>query len=609
MGDSTQTKSRAALYCFVLILGAVAYLAAFAFEYLMDPMGRSPQLDADENLAWVRLIQDGALPPEPLYRALLYPWLLSLFGLQGALLAQAASAFGVLCHCMNAFLVGLLSRRLWGRVAAGWLSGLVYSCYPVAMYFSVQVLDITFAMTLFLAALYCVVCGNDRRCPSVYLNVLAGLLVGGAILARPNFLLAAFAFPFAPFVCGCSVLGLRRRLIFAVVITAMFLLPLIGQGVFNLTRSGEFRMLPWQGAYNLLTANKAGANGKFYVQQVAFADVPSGSNPNRMESEHLYRMAHSAGAADSIDQVNGYWRQLLLTDIQNDPIRWAGLMLRKTFYLLNDWEQYNNFTYAFHKERFVFLNYNPLGWGLLFLVAAGSVWLLRGAVDVRVLLLLTAIFALYAAGVLLFYASARFRLPIVPFLTILCGGLAAFRVPDLKRCYSEAGVLLVALLLLGASLVYGDWFNAKDQTSFIQDELLLANAATQVGHDAAALGFAEAVLLRDPIRQEARRIQLASLFNLWLTKDSEPAQCAYLQRLGAALRHVYQADASSMFIAGVYNWQMGEHASALASWRAAVQRFDSEAVSSARALQAVGDASFLDERDGGVEQLKKMLNR
>jgi hypothetical protein len=42
-----------------------------------------------------------------------------------------------------------------------------------------------------------------------------------------------------------------------------------------------------------------------------------------------------------------------------------GQLGRKVYALLNDWEQYNNKTYAFHQARSPWLRWNPLSWGVL----------------------------------------------------------------------------------------------------------------------------------------------------------------------------------------------------------------------------------------------------
>jgi len=112
-----------------------------------------------------------------------------------------------------------------------------------------------------------------------------------------------------------------------------------------------------------------------------------------------------------------------MDEIWEDPSRWLGLMGRKVAYLFNDWEQYNNLSYGYQKARFTFLRFNPLGWGCLLLGAFGGLWMgwprmERSRAGAVALLLLA-----YAAGLLLFFVSARFRLPLAPLLCVFCGGI------------------------------------------------------------------------------------------------------------------------------------------------------------------------------------------
>jgi len=603
-------STRASFYSIIVVLGCCAYISGFAVEFMLDPLGRSPVLDANENLAWAGLIADGQLPDEPLYRALLYPWVLSLFHVEGALLAQFATLFGVFCHCVNALLVAVLAGRLWRQRAAAWFSGILYALYPVSMYFSVQVLDMTFAMTLFLTGLLCVVRGSE----AVSLrsrwgcHIAAGLLLGLSVLARPNFLLPLFCVPFAPFILQPDVTRRWRQSVLpACLLSVAMLLPLLGQGVYNVSKSGDFRVLPWQGGYNLLTANKAEANGKYFKQSVSFIEIPVGKNPNRMESEYLYRSVKGAEAELDIDAMNHYWRQQLVQDIAGDPLRWFGLMGRKVFYLLNDWEQYNNLTYAYHKERFAFLQYNPLGWGLLLIGAASCCWFFRASLDGRLLLSMGGVFALYAAGVLLFYVSARFRLPLVPFLAIFCGGIALVRPTQITALRGKSAALLVVALFGFGALVYGDWFEARDRSSFIQDELLLASASALLGEDAAALTYAQAVLARDPLRGEAQRLQVVSLYNLWLTTERTERRADYWRQLNDALNIVEGWDGATSFISGVYAWRSGRGQLAIECWRAGVEAFGEHARSCEIALILVGEDPAAIERTDAVEQLRLIL--
>lgn len=572
------------------------YAILFAINFASDPLGQAPVLDGRENIAWAELIAADRLPEEPFYRALLYPLVLSLVA--DGLVPAFATLFGICMHGLSALLVGLIAQKLWRNPSAGYFAGVLYLGYPVALYFSGQVLDITFSTTLFLASLYALIRVPDSssKRAAITFSLLAGLLGGAAVLARPNFLPAVICFPFV------SLLFFGKGRLLTSALTAAALAMILGlQGLANWQVSGEFRLLPWQGSYNLYAANRDGANGKYYTQQVAFDQIPAGKNTTRMESEWLYREAQGPTAPLEVHEMSQHWRGRLLEEIGDDPQRWLGLMFRKSIYTLNNWEQYNNLTYAYHKARWPMLTWNPLGWGVLLILAAGGIYI--GFKDAKrdQLYAIAVIGCAYAAGLLLFFVSARFRLPLTPLLCVAAGGWAYFtQFVTTKRCAILGGG---ALLLSVVS--FGNWFQAKDETTYIQDEILLAKASSEVGQDLEALKLAQDIMLRDPDRQEAHRLALTSLFNLWLGTD----QVAYWHQMGAALESIESADASVEFIRGVYHWRELDPDRAIETWRLAVERFGQSAQSSSDALQAVGGAKADPARAAAQEAIRSVLQR
>lgn len=594
---SVNWRKSFAVYGLVLIYGFL-----FTLQFLGDPLAQAPVVDARENLAWAEKIAAHELSSESFYRALLYPLLLSRLP-EPQLLAPLV---GLLCHLLNALLCGCLAKQLWRRNSAAWFSGLIYGAYPVSLFFAAQILDITFALTFFLFGLWSLITLRQR--PHWGFAVLAGAAAGITVLARPNFLPAVLLFP----LIGFGLVYVRKRNFAASGAVALaIVLPLASlfgaQGLVNYKLSGEFRILPWQGAYNLYAANRDDANGKYYTQRVSFDTVPAGMNTTRMESEYLYREAVGPGAPMGVDAMGQYWRSQLQDSISKNPFRWLGLMGRKVVYLFNDWEQYNNLTYAYHKERFPLLKWNPLGWGLLLMGAAGGLALgwsrLSKAEAAAVGLCALA----YAAGVLLFFVNARFRLPLAPLLCVFCGGLAGLSW-DFLRGHRLRLLIATGLLLSLTVLSYGNWLDARNRETFVQDEILLANAALRSGRDAVGLDYAEKALTRDPARQDARRLQASAHFNLWLVADG-PAADAHWEALVDTVVKIEQADAMTWFVRGVIEWRSGSREAAAAAWREGLEHYGSQALSCARALQAVGQADDVRIDDPGVDAIRALLER
>jgi hypothetical protein len=343
-------------------------------------------------------------------------------------------------------------------------------------------------------------------------------------------------------------------------------------GVVQMQWGGEFRVLPWQGSYNFYSANTPGANGKYYTQQLFIADLPPGENPARAESELLYARATGAKPPFVPAAMEEYWRRRAWSAIEANPGAWLQLMGKKFYYLGNDFDQYNNFTFAWERAQSPWLAWNFLGWGVLFVLAATALpatWAqTRGDPKQRARLAgYGLIFFAYAGGVLLYYASGRFRLPLAPLLCAIAGGLAT--APGWR--YGRAAALVAALF--AAILTFSNFFNAHDESTFIQDETLTAMAASTVGDDPQAYALAEAALQRDPARPDIRRIATISYFNLTLAGGPKYDTAAGWQKTSQELQGLELRDATMVLVAGVASWKTGHPAQAEQIWQAGVERF------------------------------------
>lgn len=579
---------------------ALLYGLAYLFAFGADALGQIPVLDARENMAIADSIRSGRLANEPFYRAMLYPYVLSW--LPGK--PFSASVIGLIGHCLNGLICASIAARVWRDRAAGYVGGLLYAFYPVSLFFAVQVLDITFALTFFLLGVFALLRAGDSG--ESKFAWFAGLMAGLSVLARPNFLPAVLLFPIIGFWLSFVRFQLWRASSSRFLLILLpLLLVLLFQGWLNHSRSGVFRILPWQGAYNLYAANNDMANGKYYTQRVSFDQVPAGMNTTRMESEYFYRQAVGPDASLSVSAMGEFWHQQLFDHIRAEPVHWVALMCRKVVYLLNDWEQYNNLSYEYHKERFALLHWNPLGWGVLLIGTSVALLFAWNRSSKSELLGLAGLALAYAVGVLLFFVSARFRLPLAPFLAIGAAGLVCVPWKCLNRKQWSG---IVGLLFLGATLTYGNWFGAHSRETFKQDQLLLAKASQKLMRDEDAIQFASDALETDSRLEAARRIRIASLFNLWLLGVDPMKEDTLWSEVASDLEQLSQPDATSEFIRGVWHWRSGEPNNAERVWRRAVDQFGNGASFSAYALEWLS-AESSESVSSGASEVGIILSR
>jgi hypothetical protein len=183
-------------------------------------------------------------------------------------------------------------------------------------------------------------------------------------------------------------------------------------------------------------------------------------------------------------------------------------MARKLYALLNNWEQYNNKTYAFHKALSPWLSWNPACWGLILVLGvAGAARL--GSESPGQAILISWVGLALVVSIALFFVSARFRLPLAALLAALSGGaLASPRFwmawPLRSRVRLGIGAALAALV------AFSGFGGVADRSTYVQDHALLARAAYTVGDDALALSEATEALRLQPWHPDALAVAAAA---------------------------------------------------------------------------------------------------
>lgn len=562
----------------VVGLVAAVYFLAYAIPYSGTALGLNPVLDGREMLQLALAIMDGNLSPEPFYRAPLYPLILAPLSVltgEGAGFILIARLLNGCLHVLNAVLVFEIALRIWRNRMPALLAGLLYALYPISVFFAADLLDITLAVTLMLASLLMSFRAMDRQCLCNW--IAAGALLAAGILARPHLVPVGLLFPIAgilarytPFRSHSILpkLSGKEALAWFLPIASGFLLF----GVVNKAVSGEFVLLPTQGGFNLWAANNAESNGRYFEQTM---EMPTGSeHENPAAWEARIRYIEETGKADGTPtEISTYWRGRAVKEILSDPAGFAGLFVQKVYALFHPYEQYNNKTFSWAAARFPSLGYNPIGWRVLLPLA---LFVCIAASPNRKIVTILVWMALFAAGVLLYFASARFRFPLASLFCCIVGGLAAPQVYGSilaanRRSWIAAGCALV-ILLLGLT----NFFEVRSTETHGQDFLLNAQAAYELGDDETAFTNARSALEKRPGLHFARELLILSRLNMAFDSivrgvNIETDFWRELLALGLPARS-YSAQVDTTL--GIAAWRLEKRNLAVELWRSAVATED-----------------------------------
>lgn len=144
--------------------------------------------------------------------------------------------------------------------------------------------------------------------------------------------------------------------------------------------------------------------------------------------------------------------------------------------------------------------------------------------------------------------------------------------------------------------------------TYIQDELLLANAAARLGEDRAAIYYADKALVRDSDRQAAIRTRALSLFNLQLEAETNARKEWLWHEFGQTLASLDSHDAATLFVAGLHAYRVGNEEKVRALRAKAVRPFGEEAKMGALALQAAEAESPKDVPSQTIRSIRKLIN-
>ncbi len=374
----------------------------------------------------------------PFFQGPLYPLLLAAIRGLGLPL-QAAFWLQCLTGSLSAVLVYLLARRVTSQ-RAGIFAGLLYAAYDAAIFFDADLLAISLVVTLVLCGLVLTqrawAAGESTRTVHRFGPVIAGIAMGLAAWGRPNLAIPVLVLALWPFVRRLG--RAKRHLPLALSATAVLLLPMLR----NLAVSGEPIFIASGGGVNFFIGNHRGATGTFRMP-------PRSGLTNDLELERLSREVASreSGRPLSPGQTSSFWFRRGIADLVADPGAALRLYGRKLLLLAHRREIPNHLDIGFVRHYSLVLRWDPIrAWLLLALGTAG----LALAATRRAALPLVIFAIACAISILPFFATARYRLPIMP---ILAAGAGIFLDAVGDRAHQDQGKRLIAASLAGIAIL------------------------------------------------------------------------------------------------------------------------------------------------------------
>ncbi len=293
--------------------------------------------------------------------------------------------------------VFLLAERWCGRVTAA-VTAWIVALYPLRIFFEGEILAVTlfsfflaWGMWIFREAIE----GDSPR-----LSFWAGLFFGGAVITRPNFLLVL---PFL-LAAGAAVQARHSSFRWVSPLALLFGLVLVMAPVTLHNWKGEKVLIPvaGNGGINFYLGNRPGSGGE--------TPLPPGLQWQNVVQEPVRRGVSSLAGQDR------YWWRLALHDIAGDPAGWIGLLGRKFALFWNAYESSNNKELSYFTAHSPPVRYYRWWFGLLVCLAAAGI---VGSPSRSARVLLLSLLGGYSLAVALFFVTARYRLPLVPFLGLL----------------------------------------------------------------------------------------------------------------------------------------------------------------------------------------------
>lgn len=417
----------------LLFLAAFALKAAYVLETSDALYVRVPIMDARYYDQMAQDIARGnVVRHEAFFMGPLYPYLLGLFysvlGRDFVLIRLLQAAGGAL----TVMLVFLIGRRVF-RPSAAMIGTALLALHGAVTFYESELMMEWLGALLNCTALFLLV---RARGASTRGYAAAGAVLGVSALARASILVfACFALVWTFWIDGG-----RRRAARALAFAGALVVALSPAIIHNMVVSGVFVPVTSNAGINFYIGNSNAANGTFVpIRGVDEIDDVT-------TSEYVERVT---GRPSTPNEVSKFWFDRAMADVRKDPSRALGLMGRKVALFFNGYEVPQIESFDVHVAEAPWLR--VLFVRTWFVVAFGVFGMVLSVRRWRSDALLSGYVLAYAASIVLFFVTGRYRSQVVPVLCLFAGYALASLPAIAKRPRSIAAAAIGLALLFVAT--------------------------------------------------------------------------------------------------------------------------------------------------------------
>jgi len=474
-------KSRADWTDVAIVIG-VALALRLAFFFLnkaLNPTFRFPIMDSLFHHEWaLDLVSGGTRGTDAFFRGPLYPyWLAALYKISNNSIAFAVFVQHLI-GSLTAGLIYLTARDLFSRRVA-LVAGLTTALYWVLVYMEGDLLLETTFIFLNTLSMYLLLRGMKTH--RLSLLAAGGFALGLAAIDRPSIMVFFAAVPIAIYLASRQrPAGTRGWVTRTVAVAIACAIPIAPVMIRNYTVAKAIVPVGASGGVNFWIGNNPNSDGSTAIVPGTRADWWGGYFDSIALAEK------DMGRKLTLAEVSDYYFEQGKEFIREDPDRAWPLMWKKFRMYWGAGERAND-KYIYFFWHLAKMKYVPLPgfWLIAPLAFLGGVLLWRRRAELAMFYLFIIV---YSIGVIAFFVNARFRLPIIPVMTLF-SAYACVYLFDAYRRKSFDTVKALLILAPAALFVNSDYLYQKQMRAYSDSfsNYTLGNAYLKMGLKGTAL--------------------------------------------------------------------------------------------------------------------------